>query len=75
MIGSTAYKYLSMNVSEELRFTNQIRKCNVKTYTLIKLSEPSPGYAGVVPPVDLCYVVPLDVADLVHGAITGKRNS
>ena len=44
------------------------------TYTLVELPISTPGHGGVVSAVDLRDVVALDVLDLVHGEVSGKRH-
>ena len=45
------------------------------TYTLVKLSVSASAHGRVVSPVDLGDLVPLDVLDLVHGDVSGERDS
>ena len=45
---------------------------SVCTYTLVELSVPAEGHAGLVPTVHSVNVVPLDLLDLVHGHIACK---
>ena len=47
----------------------------IMTYALVELAVTSPAHGGVVSSVNFCDLVPLDVLDLVHRHVPGKRNS
>ena len=49
-------------------------KQGVDTYTLVELPVSPPCHGGVVPAVHLCDMVALDILDLVHGEVSGKRH-